>query len=161
MTLTGADRRIISLVSGDLPENPAPYAEIAARLGIPEKELLNRIEEFRHGGVLRRFGASLNHRRIGFEANAMAVWRVPEQKVEEMAKKLAARREVTHCYERESRPGWPYNLYAMLHARTREQCEKIAAKISGAVGMDDYNLLFTIREFKKRGPAYVDSGDPG
>lgn len=158
MTLTAIDNVIISTLSGDLPENLAPYEEIAARIGVSEEELLGRVEQLRRSGVLRRFGAAVDPGKIGFAANAMVVCRVPEQKIEEAARAFASSPAVSHCYQREMRPGWPYNLYAVLHARTRQQCQKLAAEISRTAGSEECKLLFTVRQFKKVSPAYFISG---
>lgn len=84
----------------------------------------------------------------------MVVWRVPEEKVENAAKKVVSYSAVSHCYERKTRPGWPYNLYAMLHGKTREQCERLAAEITRTIASEEYRLLFTVREFKKVSPEY-------
>ena len=123
-------------------------------MGVSEEELLAGIERFRRSGTLRRFGATVDYRKVGFGAGAMVVWLVPEQRVEEAAGVIASSPAVSHCYERETVPTWPYNLYAMLHAGTREQCERVAAELSRAIGIDDYRLLFSVREFKKGSPEY-------
>jgi len=161
MTLSSLDKRIISALAGDLPEDFAPFEEIAARLGVSEEEVLSTLQRFRRSGLLRRFGATVNQRKVGFRANAMAVWRVPEERVEEAAKEIACSPAVSHCYERESRPMWPYNLYAMVHAKTRQQCEKLAADISRTIRTNDNRLLFSVREFKKVSPVYFSSRSPG
>jgi len=154
MKLTAIDREIISSLSSGLPDHLAPYSEVAARVGVSEEDLFSKIERFRCAGLLRRFGATVDQTKIGFAANAMAVWRVPEERVEEAATAIASFEALSHCYEREARPAWPYNLYAMLHAKTREQCEELAAQISRTIGVGEYRLLFTVRQFKKAGPEY-------
>jgi DNA-binding Lrp family transcriptional regulator len=157
MILTATDRRVILALSGDLPESLTPFDDVGVRLGISREELLGRMERLRRSGVLRRFGATVDHRKIGFVANAMVVWRVPGGTVERAAKAIASSRMVSHCYEREKRPTWPYNLYAMLHARTREECETFAGNIARTIGSEEYKVLFTLREFRKASRSYFSS----
>jgi DNA-binding Lrp family transcriptional regulator len=154
VTTMATDRRIISALSGDLPETLTPFEDIAARLGLPQKELLDRIEQFRDSGVLRRLGATVSQRKIGLAANAMVVWAIPDERIEEAAQAIVSLRAVTHCYQRDTRPGWPYNLYTMIHCETRKQCDELAATISRSVGCDEYRLLFSAREFTKTSPQY-------
>jgi DNA-binding Lrp family transcriptional regulator len=154
MRLTASDERLVWALCGDLPESLTPFEETATRLGLPEKELLARLEHLRGSGVLRRFGATVNQRKLGYLANAMAVWQVPEERIEEVVAVMVSCSAVTHCYQRQTRPGWPYNLYAMLHGKTREECEELAASIARTVGCPEYRLLFSVREFKKSSPSY-------
>jgi DNA-binding Lrp family transcriptional regulator len=84
----------------------------------------------------------------------MVVWRVPEERVEEAARTIVASPLVSHCYEREMQPTWPYNLYAMLHARTIQQVEDVVADLTQAIGGEKCRLLFSTREFKKVSPEY-------
>jgi DNA-binding Lrp family transcriptional regulator len=154
MTLTKTDRHIISALSRDLPESVAPFEQIATEIGISEEELLVTVREFRRSGVVRRLGATVNQRKIGLAANAMVVWRVPEERVEEAARTIVASPLVSHCYEREMQPTWPYNLYAMLHARTIQQVEDVVADLTQAIGGEKCRLLFSTREFKKVSPEY-------
>jgi DNA-binding Lrp family transcriptional regulator len=98
---------------------------------------------------MRRFGAAINHKQVGFKANAMACWIVPSDMVDDIGRKLASLREVSHCYERKTNPLWSYNLFAMIHGHTREVCQEIASKISDETGIRGYILLFSTREFKK------------
>jgi DNA-binding Lrp family transcriptional regulator len=161
MSLPGIDREIIAAVSGDLPECVAPFQEVATGLGITEQELLARIKRLLRSGALRRFGATVAHKSIGFCANAMVVWRIPQEGVEEAARAIVEHSAVSHCYERERSPAWPYNLYAMVHGRSRAECEGVAGEISGAMGGAKHILLFTVREFKKSSPAYFNSANRG
>ncbi len=152
---------MVSALSHDLPESICPYQEIATRVGVSEKELLARLDQLRRSGVLRRFGAAVDHRKMGFAGNAMVVCRVPEERLEEAARAAASFPAVSHCYERETRPGWPYNLYAMVHAKTREECEEVAAAIIRRMGCEECRLLFSVRELKKMSPEYFSSGQRG
>ena len=145
------DIRLLRLTQDGIPIVPEPFRRIADEIGISEDEVLRRLENLIKEGVIRRFGASIGHRSIGITANAMCTWNVPDERVEEVGAIMAGFPEVTHCYERPRYPDWKYNLFTMIHAYTREECEKIAREISAATGIKDYSILFSEREFKKTG----------
>lgn len=155
MELSTRDKQLVLLLSGDLPETLTPYRDVALRLqGLAEEELLGSIKRFKKSGILRRFGAVLRHHQAGFAANAMVVYQVPEEEIERTAEAIASSPAVSHCYQRETRPGWPYNLYAMVHGRTKQQCQEVAAGIARSIGNPNYRLLFSVREFKKTSPSF-------
>ena len=154
MCLTDFDKKIIREIQTDLPLSKRPFYDIAQKLGIEEEELLKRIQEFIDEGYIRRFGATLRHRRVGINANAMSIWVVPEMDVDRVGKRMASFKEVTHCYERHTLPDWKYNLYAMIHAKTKEECLEIVARISEKTGMKEYKLLYSTEEFKKTSMEY-------
>ncbi|MDD7793421.1 siroheme decarboxylase subunit beta [Clostridium sp. 'White wine YQ'] len=143
------DKKIIHRLQEDLPLVPKPYKLIADELEITENELLDKIKDFLISGVIRRFGATLNHRNVGFKENAMVVWNVPEEKVNEVGDRMTSFEEVSHCYERKILPNWKYNIYTMIHGESKEECEKIVSEISKATNMHDYEMLYSIRELKK------------
>ncbi len=145
------DRLLLKSTQDGIPIVPEPFLEISKEIGIPEDEVITRLESLIKNGVIRRFGASIGHRSIGITANAMCTWNVPDERVEEVGAIMAGFTEVTHCYERPRFPGWKYNLFTMVHAYSREECEKIAEEISIATGIKDYGILFSEREFKKTG----------
>jgi len=145
------DTRLIKLTQDGIPLTHAPFAVIAAKLGLTEEEIVDRIKKLQDEGMIRRFGASIGHRAIGITANAMCTWDVPDERVEEVGAIMAGFTEVTHCYERPRYPDWPYNLFTMVHSYTKDDCEKVAHQISKATGITDYKLLFSEREFKKTG----------
>jgi len=155
MKLSTRDKQLVVLLSGDLPETLTPYRDVALRLqGLPEEKLLGAIKRFKESGIIRRFGAVLRHHQAGFAANAMVVYQVPEEEIERTAEAIVSSLAVSHCYQRETRPGWPYNLYAMVHGRTRQQCQEVAAGIARSIGNPNYRLLFSVREFKKTSPSF-------
>ena len=121
-----------------------------------EQDLLDRIENYRQRGLLRRFAVIVAHRNAGFVANAMVAWQVPEERIEEAARKKVQFREVSHCYERVPPPHWPYNIYTMIHGRTREQCLGVVQSIAEQTDIHEYKVLFTAREFKKKSMRYFD-----
>lgn len=142
--------RIVRIVQEDLPDVERPFFTFAHKLGMSEKELIKILKDWIEHGWIRRFAAILNHRQAGFIANGMVVWHCPEEIIDEVGMKLAGFLEVSHCYHRPAYPpGWPYNLYAMVHGRTEKECHKIADKLSRAVRLPNYRVLFSVREFKK------------
>jgi len=145
------DTLLLKLTQDGIPIIPEPFRDIARELGIPAEEVIDRFEDMIRKNTIRRFGASIGHRAIGFTANAMGTWNVPDDRVEEVGAIMAGFPEVTHCYERPRYPDWPYNLFTMIHAYTREECERIAKQISKATGIKDYAILYSEREFKKTG----------
>jgi len=153
--LSPTDRRIINELQQDLPLVPRPFAEMPVRLGINEEKFLAQCRSLLSRGVMRRFGAAVNHRKAGFAANAMTCWEAPPEKVVAAGQKLASLREVSHCYERKTNSLWRYNLFAMIHAHTEEACREIADKVSTQTGLTDYVMLFSTREFKKTRVKYL------
>lgn len=147
--ITENDKSIIRELQKNLPLVSRPYHEVAQRLGITEEELLDRIKFMKKEGYIRRIGAALRHREMGIEANAMIVWKVPEEDCERIGKKIASYPEVTHCYQRPTKKDWDFNIFAMVHFHTREECEQMANKISNSIGDYPYQLLFSTEELKK------------
>lgn len=152
--LDEADRAIIRRVCRDIGGSLLPYSEIASELGLSEKELLRRLQTYKQEKALRRFGAVLRHQKAGFMANGMSAWNVPDGDVERVGQHLARCPEVSHCYERQRFEGWDYNIYAMIHSRKEEECLSVAERLSRETGIDDYQVLFSIREFKKTSMVY-------
>jgi DNA-binding Lrp family transcriptional regulator len=153
-SLTDLDKKIIRILQDDLPLVEAPYESMAREVGIGEEELIARIKRMKDLGVLRRFGATLRHQRVGYKANAMSAWVVPQERIEEVGRLLASYPQVTHCYERPPKGGLPYNLYAMIHGRCPEDCEKVAEEVARKTGITTYVLLFSNRENKKSSMHY-------
>jgi DNA-binding Lrp family transcriptional regulator len=147
--LTDLEKQIVIELQNGLPLVPKPYQEIAERLGLAENELIIKIKEMIERGIIRRFGAAVRHQDLGFTANAMVVWDVPEEQAPAAGRLLAGFAEVTHCYQRTRRPGWPYNIFTVIHGQTREECERIASRMAQKTGFNNYRLLFSTRELKK------------
>jgi len=143
------DKMLIRELQGNIPEFLTPFAEIAKELAWDENKVLLRTQNLLSNRVIRRFGAVLRHQQAGFTANAMGVWQVPEVKAEEIGKIMASFREISHCYQRPTFADWPFNLFTMIHARSKEECGEIMAKISRITGIKDYSMLFSIKELKK------------
>jgi DNA-binding Lrp family transcriptional regulator len=145
------DVELLKLAQDGIPLTHSPFRGFASELEISEQEVVDRLKKLRTAGKIRRFAASIGHRAIGITANAMCVWNVPDERIEEVGKIMADFSEVTHCYERPRYPDWPYNLFTMVHSYTPEDCKKVATRISAATGIKDYTLFFSEREFKKTG----------
>ncbi|MBN2288829.1 MAG: AsnC family transcriptional regulator [Candidatus Glassbacteria bacterium] len=158
-SLSETDRALIRILQEDLPLAAEPYAEIAGRLGLTEEEVLERVRRWCDQGVIRRFGASVRHRRVGYKANCMVVWRVDDPLEQRRVGQLFAGFErVTHCYRRPVRKDWPYNLYTMIHGADREDLDRLVAGMSEASGIGDYRLVFSVREWKKTSMKYFSEG---
>lgn len=154
LTFDDLDRRLIARACGDVDESRAPFRGMAAELNAGEEEILVRLRRYRQTGAMRRFGAVLRHRAAGFTANGMSVWDVPDAATLHAGEAMSAHPEVSHCYQRPRFTGWPYNLFAMIHGQTREACMPVAERIAREIGMHDYRVLFSLREFKKTSMVY-------
>ena len=147
-------KKIVSRLQGDIPIEKEPFKKIAGELGLDEDELLAKLKEMEEEGMLRRVGAILRHREVGFEANAMVAWQVPDSKIEEVGKIMAGFEEASHVYLRPSYPEWPYNLFTMIHSTSKEECERIIEEMSKASGIEDYKYLYSTKEYKKTSMEY-------
>jgi glutamate-1-semialdehyde 2,1-aminomutase len=148
--LTVFERAVLARLENPLPVEAQPWKAISSDLGVDEQRLFDTVSELKTRRVIRRIAAVLRHRRVGFTANGMAVLRIPDSRIETAGREAASFAEVSHCYQRKSYPQWPYSLYAMVHARTRQECTALVQNICRAVGCRDYQLLYSIREFKKK-----------
>ncbi|MEJ5231887.1 MAG: AsnC family transcriptional regulator [Geminicoccaceae bacterium] len=148
------DRRILVASQDGLPLAVEPFAELARRLGIPQAELLERLRRLRERGVIRRIAAVPNHYRLGFLANAMTVWDVDDREVSRLGREVGALPFVSHCYRRPRRlPDWPYDLFAMVHGRSRAETEAFRARIAEVLGpaCRGGDVLYSRRILKKTG----------
>lgn len=148
------DKKIIQVMQDDFPLVEEPYKEIAERIGITEEELLERLKRYKRSGKIRKMGAVLRHREVGFASNALVVWIVPEARIEEVATVMAASPAISHCYDRAALPNWPYNLYTMIHAHNRSECNEIAEKMAKQHGLPAPVMLYSIKEWKKTSMRY-------
>ena len=157
MTLAAPDRALLAAVAEGLPLVSRPYAAIGARLGMSEWAVLDGLGRLAADGVISRFGIVVRHHELGWRANAMTVWDVPDDRVAAAGACLRELPFVTLCYRRpRHRPGWPYNLFCMIHGRDRE---KVLAQVETATceaGLEGLarDVLFSLRRFKQRGARY-------
>jgi DNA-binding Lrp family transcriptional regulator len=153
MALRPGDREILAALTRGLRLVPEPYAALARDLARPEAEVIARIAALVEAGIISRLGLILRHRRLGWRANAMVVWQVPEAEIDAAGQRLAARPGVTLCYRRRPDPRWPYNLYCMIHAKSRDEALTTLDAAAKAAGLAAFprRVLFSIRCFRQRG----------
>ncbi|MGA2286052.1 MAG: Lrp/AsnC family transcriptional regulator [Dehalococcoidia bacterium] len=151
--LTDEERRLLVAVQNGLPLVEQPYAAVAESLGLTEERVVALLSSLLGRGVVRRIAAVPNHYALGITANGMAVWDVPDDEVNAFGRRLAAAAEVTHCYRRARQPEWRYNLFAMVHGRSREEVLSAIGRIASEAGLTGYptEVLFSLRQFRKRG----------
>ncbi len=147
--LSELDVAVIRALQGDMPVAPEPYAPAAAELGIAVERLLDHLETMRERGALRRVAAILYHRRAGFSANGMGVWKVPAERIMELGPRMAAFRGVSHCYQRPTYEDWPYSVFTMAHGRSKEECDAVLDAIAAETGIEERSTLYSSTEFKK------------
>jgi DNA-binding Lrp family transcriptional regulator len=157
MVLSEQDYQLIAEIQGGLPLTSHPYAEIGERIGLDEKTVIERIDAMQSSGVIKRLGIVVRHHELGYTANAMVVWNVPDERVDEIGEKLGALDCITLCYQRPRRlPDWPYNLFCMIHGQEREKVLAYIDKLVNSEGLDEipHKVLFSGRRFKQRGARY-------
>jgi DNA-binding Lrp family transcriptional regulator len=147
--LTDFELAVIRAVQDDLPLVERPFAAHAETVGGTEDEVLATLRSFIDRKLMRRFAAVMNHRSAGFKANAMGVWAVPEEQLDTIGPQMAGFAAVSHCYRRPTYEDWPYTVFTMVHGRNGGECEATIAAIRDETGIDDYALLWSIKEYKK------------
>jgi DNA-binding Lrp family transcriptional regulator len=152
-TVTDDERRILAEIQDGLPLEREPYAVVAQRIGMSEERVLELVRGMLVEGKIKRIGAVPNHYALGITANGMSVWDVPDDVAADVGRRLGARDEVTHCYLRPRRPGWPYNIFGMVHGRSRDDVMATVERIATDLGLSSYphDVLFSTRLLKKRG----------
>jgi len=152
--LTDEQKEFVRLIQDGLRPQRDPFAAIAERLGWPEARVVEQIREWVDAGVIRRFGAVVQHQKLGYRAGGLAVFCVPPEKVDAAGEALAKHPEVSHCYRRPPLPDFPYNLFAMTHGRSEEAVRRTVERLAEEAGLTDYTVLFSVREFKKTSMRY-------
>jgi DNA-binding Lrp family transcriptional regulator len=147
--VTDDDVAVIRASQGPMPVVAEPFAAAAERLGTDQDEVFRRLESLKERKALRRVAAILYHRRAGFSANGMGVWKVPPDKVLEIGREMAATRGISHCYERPTYPDWPYALFTMAHGRSKEECDAVLEAIAAKTGIHERATLYSSTEYKK------------
>ncbi len=146
---TEKDKEFVRQLQMDLEIVDRPFLRCSKMLGISEEQVFENLRHYEEIGVMRRFAAILRHRQAGFAANGMIVWNVPEDRITKVGQKLGAFPQVSHCYQRPTYPDWPYNVFSMIHCKTREDAANMAKDIQTQIHVEDYKILFSAREFKK------------
>jgi DNA-binding Lrp family transcriptional regulator len=154
--LTPEHIAVIKELQKDIAVTREPFREAIERLHMSYERFFEIANELKESGVMRRFATILNHRKAGFGANAMSVWVVPEEKGEAIGRQMAEFSAVSHCYLRPSYPNWPYNLFAMIHGKSQEECDSLIEEMAKESGLTEYGKLYSTIEFKKQRLVYFD-----
>jgi DNA-binding Lrp family transcriptional regulator len=154
--LSEQDRGLVRLLQTDLPLRERPFAELGKDGGMTAGEVLGCIQRLLDPGIMRRYGASIGHRKAGLVANALSCWDIAEANVGETGRRMARFNAVSHCYERRRDPRWPYNLFAMIHGRCQADCEAVAEEIARDTAISHYVLLYSGVEYKKEKVPYFE-----
>jgi siroheme decarboxylase len=147
--LSDVDYAVIRATQGPMEVVSEPFAAPAAELGVSQEQLFAQLESMRERHALRRVAAILFHRRAGFSANGMGVWKVPEERIVELGPRMASFRGISHCYQRPTYPDWPYSVFTMAHGRSKEECDAILDSIAEDTGIHERRTLYSSTEFKK------------
>jgi DNA-binding Lrp family transcriptional regulator len=141
----------IRVVQHDLANVERPFAVYAEQIGagVTEDDVLAVLRSLKERKLMRRFAAVMNHRSAGFKANAMGVWAVPENRLDEIGPQMAGFAAVSHCYRRPTYEDWPYSVFTMVHGRSARDCEATIEAIRTETGVDEYCLLWSVKEYKK------------
>jgi DNA-binding Lrp family transcriptional regulator len=139
----------IRVVQEDLPLVERPFAAQGELIGCDEASVLEMLASFKERKLMRRFAAVMNHRSAGFKANAMGVWAVPEERLDELGPTMASFALVSHCYRRPTYDDWPYSIFTMVHGKNAKECEATIAALHDETGIDEYALLWSVKEYKK------------
>jgi siroheme decarboxylase len=143
------DVAVIRALQGDMPVVPEPYAPAAESLRMGHEDFLSHLEGMRERRLLRRVAAILYHRRAGFSANGMGVWKVPDERIVEVGARMACVRGISHCYQRPTYEDWPYSVFTMAHGRSKEECDAVLDAVATQTGIEQRATLYSSTEFKK------------
>ncbi len=152
--LDDIDRRIVLATQSGLPLEAQPYHAVARQVGVAAEEVMARMRRMLGSGAIRRIGVVPNHYALGYKANGMTVWDVPDERVDELGEKVGALDFVSHCYQRPRHlPDWPYNFFAMVHGHDRSEVEELVRRIAALIGDADrgHEILYSTRILKKTG----------
>ncbi len=150
------DKKIIRAVQEGLPLCRKPYEKIAKDLDVTEAQVIGRLRLMKEYGEIRKMGAVLRHRAAGFQTNCLCAWKVSADRLEEVAKIMCESQAVSHCYDRVTTDNWPYNLYTMVHAHSRNECESLVENLASQTGLakSDVAMMYTVKEYKKTSMKY-------
>ena len=157
MVLDNLDYKLIAEIQGGLPISSQPYEEVGKRIGLSEQEVIDRIEKMQTDGVIKRMGIVVRHHELGYTANAMVVWDVPDDQLDQIGDKLGAQDCITLCYQRPRRlPDWPYNLFCMIHGKEKARVLNYIADLREQLDLEHipHKVLFSGQRFKQRGARY-------
>jgi DNA-binding Lrp family transcriptional regulator len=151
------DKKIIKALETDIPLTLDPYQKIAADLNIERSELLKRLKQLKERKILKRISAILHHRDSGYQANGMFVCHFSKNKIDEAGQEISKLEAVSHCYQRQTYQNWPYNFYAMMHAKNKEELEAKIEELVAEYKIEDHQILYSTEELKKTSMKYFSS----
>ena len=151
------DKKIIKAFETDIPLTLNPYQKIAAELNIERAELLKRLQKLKERNILKRVSAILHHRDSGYQANGMFVCHFSKKEIDEAGREISELEAVSHCYQRKTYQNWPYNFYAMMHGKNKEELEKMIEELVEEYKIEDYQILYSTEELKKTSMKYFNS----
>ena len=161
--LSEQEMELIAALQGGLPFVSRPFAAIGKKVGMSEQQVIEHLASWQADGTIRRMGVIVRHHELGYRANAMVVWNIPDEQVQEVGKFLGEQSVVTLCYQRPRRlPDWPYNLFCMIHGQDRDvvlgHVKMLVGLLSEQCGLPDveHNVLFSRRRFKQRGARSIE-----
>ena len=152
--LTEKEKAVVRALQGDFPLVADPYAQLAESVGLTKEDFLATVKSMQDEKKIRKMGAVLAHRNVGFKANVLVAWAVPQERLEEVARVMVDSPSVSHCYDRNVAPGWPYNLYTMIHGHSRAECESIADTLGKENHIENRVMLYSKKEWKKTSMKY-------
>jgi len=155
MVLNDIEQKLLAEIQHGIPVSPTPYVDIAAKISVDTDQVLEILNKWKQDGRLRRIGAIVNHFKVGFQAGAMVVWQVEQDRIEEVGNQLASFPQVSHAYKRPSSQQWPYDIYTMVHGHDDQQLKQTITEMSEKVGINSYKQLETVKELKKVPPTYI------
>jgi len=141
---------IMNELQQDLPLSPTPFKDIAKRFHIEEEMFFNFLHSLKTSKKMSRFAGILKHRNLGFTANAMVVWEIPENMISPFVEHAVTYPSISHCYERVTYPKWPYNIYTMIHGKSHTMTQKVIDELSSKFGITRYEVLCSGKEYKKQ-----------
>jgi DNA-binding Lrp family transcriptional regulator len=145
------DRKLVVEAEKGLFLTSQPFEKIASKIGIPVQEVIVRLQKLQENGVIRRFGVSLKPNGVGYCANALVAWKVPESRVEEIGAYFARYDDISHCYERQTIPEqWEYNIYTVIHAHEREAIERLVKLLASITIIEDYIIIYSTKNLKNQ-----------
>ena len=151
------DKKIIKAFETDIPLTLNPYQKIASELNIERAELLKRLQKLKERNILKRVSAILHHRDSGYQANGMFVCHFSKKEIDEAGREISELEAVSHCYQRKTYQNWPYNFYAMMHGKNKEELEKMIEELVEEYKIEDYQILYSTEELKKTSMKYFNS----
>ncbi len=155
LDLSELDKKLIRILQQELPLVARPYEQLGRQVGLSEQEVLKRVASWVESGIIRRFGATVRHQRVGYSANCMVVWKAADdQQADRAGQVFAGFTEVTHCYRRPRFEGWPYSLYTMVHSTSEQGIEQTLERMKQASGLSECRGLFSEKEWKKTSMKY-------